>query len=232
MRPVDGIAVVVPARDEEALVPACLDSLAVAAGACPVPVGTIVVLDGCTDRSAETCGCREVETLAVDYANVGRARHAGVLRALQAQRNPDGLWIANTDADSSVPPAWLAEQVRLAGEGADMILGLAEVAFGATSEAAESYRSAYARQIRDDGSHTHIHGANLGIRARTYMESGGFPPRPDHEDRQLVQRVRAMRHPVVVAAGHLRVVTSGRTDGRCQEGVASVISRLAPAPPP
>ena len=44
--------VVVPAHDEEALLPACLAALRRAAGALHVPVHLLVVADACTDGTA------------------------------------------------------------------------------------------------------------------------------------------------------------------------------------
>jgi glycosyltransferase involved in cell wall biosynthesis len=222
------VVIVVPARDEQTLLPACLDALAVAAGNAPVPVRTIVVLDSCSDGSADVCRRHRVETIEVAFANVGRARHAGVITAVQGGAPTSTLWIANTDADSRVPPDWVAEQVRLADEGADAVLGLVDVDLDVPA-VLRAHQAAYLRRVHSNGSHDHVHGASLGIRASTYVDAGGFPPLTDHEDRQLVLRLRAMRSPVVITSTALRVRTSGRTEGRCDEGFARSIASLADA---
>ena len=220
------VAIVVPARDEEALLPECLDALAAAVENSPLPAQTIVVLDRCTDRSPEICRSFSVDIVEADYANVGRARHAGVTAAIRSRLSAD-LWIANTDSDSWVPPDWIAEQVRLADDGADAVLGLVEIDSDVHQLTRSRHEAAYLRRLRPDGSHGHVHGANLGIRASTYHEAGGFPPLTDHEDRHLVRRVRALNDSVVVTTTTLRVRTSGRTTSRCGEGFAREVARLA-----
>ncbi len=226
MKPLRRIAVVIPARDEQDLLDSCLQALAVAIGNSPLPTRAIVVLDSCGDASASICKGHQVETIEVDFANVGRARHAGI-SALQSQAPAEALWIANTDADSQVPPGWLAEQVRLADEGADAVLGLVEVTYESGSPLPWAHHAEYRRRIRANGSHGHIHGANLGIRASIYLDAGGFPPLSDHEDRELVRRVRALASSRVVTTTSLRVKTSGRQDGRCQDGFARSIAAAA-----
>jgi glycosyltransferase involved in cell wall biosynthesis len=226
------VAIVVPARDEQTLLPGCLDALAVAVESSPLPTRTIVVLDRCTDRSGEICRRRGIDTIEVGHANVGRTRHAGVTQALHEGPSAPKLWIANTDADSRVPPDWIAEQVRLADEGADAVLGLVEIHSDVDLPALRVHQVDYGRRLRADGSHSHVHGANLGIRASTYQRAGGFPPLTDHEDRQLVSRVHALHSPVVVTTTTLRVKTSSRTLGRCDAGFARDIARLSGDAPP
>lgn len=225
------VAIVVPARDEQTLLPRCLEALAAAAGNSPVPTRTIVVLDSCTDASAVVCRDHRVETIEVAFANVGRARRAGVAHALQGGPPASSLWIANTDADSQVPLDWIAEQVRLANEGADTVVGLVDVTPDVEGPILRAHQSAYSRQIRPNGSHGHVHGANLGIRASTYLDVGGFPPLSDHEDRELVRRMRAMRSVLTVTTATLRVKTSGRTEGRCHDGFARSMARHAAGTP-
>lgn len=226
MTPIRQVVIVVPACDEEELLEPCLDSLAVASRNSPVPVRTIIVLDSCSDASADICDQRQIETVEVAYANVGRARHAGITRAVESQMPASSVWVANTDADSRVPPNWVTEQVRLGEEGADVVLGLADAQGELAPSLLKAHQAAYERWIRPTGSHGHIHGANLGIRASTYLEAGGFPPLTDHEDRQLVRRVRAMGSALVVSTTTLRVETSGRSEGRCADGFARSIASL------
>lgn len=47
------IGVVVPAHNDEELLPGCLTALRCTAAAVDVPVHLLVVLDACTDRTAE-----------------------------------------------------------------------------------------------------------------------------------------------------------------------------------
>jgi hypothetical protein len=52
----DRIAVVVPARNEDILLPGCLAALRVTAAAVELSVHLLVVLDSCTDSTAEVAG--------------------------------------------------------------------------------------------------------------------------------------------------------------------------------
>jgi glycosyltransferase involved in cell wall biosynthesis len=223
------VAVVIPARDEETLMPGCLEAVAVAVDHSPVPVRTIVVLDTCRDRTADVCASFGVETVVVSSENVGRARHAGATRAIGGRTGTGSIWIANTDADSRVAPDWVDQQVRLADDGADVLLGLAEVTFDVPAVVISAHRAGYQDRIRVDGTHHHVHGANLGIRASTYLAAGGFPPLTDHEDQQLVLRARALGDAAVVATTSLVVETSGRRAGRCRHGVARTMADLMAA---
>ena len=81
------ISVVVPAHDEEELLPACLDAIGRAADAVPeVDVEVVVALDACGDRSAEAVAAVPgVHAVTVTARNVGRARAAAVAVAALAR---------------------------------------------------------------------------------------------------------------------------------------------------
>ena len=104
---IERIAVVIPAHDEEELLPGCLDSVAEAARWAGVPVSVIVSLDSCTDASARVvAGKASVRSVRCAVRNVGAARAIGVRAALGSGTR--GLWLATTDADSVVPAALCA----------------------------------------------------------------------------------------------------------------------------
>jgi len=65
----------------------------------------------------------------------------------------------------------------------------------------------------------HVHGANLGIRASAYLEVGGFRPLVEHEDVDLVERLRASGK-TITPANSSEVLTSGRSFGRTPGGYA------------
>ncbi|CAM5485126.1 hypothetical protein SCALM49S_06746 [Streptomyces californicus] len=121
------VAVVIPARDEEALLPAALASVRAAAGHPGVgatPVLTVVVADTCTDATAAVARAAGAQVVPVGFRNVGRSRAAGVLTALSFFGDvPGPVWIASTDADSTVRPDWLAHQLARAAEGWDAVVG-------------------------------------------------------------------------------------------------------------
>ena len=128
---IDTVGVVVPASDEQDLLPTCLDALDAARGELArsrpdVVVRVVVVLDSCTDGSAAVVVSARptVEAVPVDVRLAGAARRAGCALVI-ATTTPaaDRLWLASTDADSRVPPNWLTGMVELAEAGADFVLG-------------------------------------------------------------------------------------------------------------
>lgn len=220
--PVTHVAVVVPVRDEELLVGRCLDSLAAARAAleargdCTVDV--VVVLDACRDGSAAVVArYAGVRVLHVDAGDVGTARRAGVQAALAARDDdPACTWLTCTDADSQVGTDWLLEHVRLADAGADVVVGTVHPDPADLTAAQWAAWRATHVPGRPNG---HVHGANLGVRASSYLRAGGFVAAPEHEDVDLVARLRATgAH--VVASDVVDVRTSGRSVGRTPGGYA------------
>jgi glycosyltransferase involved in cell wall biosynthesis len=68
--PVEAVGVVVPAHDEETLLPACLAALRDAASALRLPVHVVVVADACTDQTAADRLALGIILLAADRAAV------------------------------------------------------------------------------------------------------------------------------------------------------------------
>jgi glycosyltransferase involved in cell wall biosynthesis len=215
------MAVVVPAHNEERLLPGCLASIRAACGGYAVSV--FVVADACTDATAAVaseCGARVVRT---DRRNVGAARFAGFAAALAVGAE----WIATTDADSRVPPDWLDRQLVHVAAGADAVVGTVRV-----SEWADwppwlppMYELEYARHHAGLG-HRHVHGANLGVTAAAYRAVGGFAPRRDGEDVALVRALWACGRRIAWATD-LPVLTSSRAVGRVEAGFSGHLRILA-----
>jgi len=216
---VDRVVVVVPARDEEALVGACLAALRVAAGRAAVPVDVVVVADGCRDATADVARAAGARVLVTGppSAGVGAARAAGVAAGLLG-RDPAATWIACTDADSVVPACWLERQLEHAAVGADLVLGVVDLPPG-TGDRNASWRRRYAAGIQGS-THRHVHGANLGVRGSAYLAAGGFDALSVHEDVRLAEAVARLRGACVVSTVACPVVTSDRRVGRAPEGVA------------
>lgn len=210
------IAVVIPARNEEQLIGACLDSVMAARRAVGIPVLTVVVADGCTDATADIArGYDGVQVVELEPSNVGTARAMGVQSALAlTQALPASIWITNTDADSIVPPNWLSQQLMLAESGFDVVVGTVRPSFPDLTE--EQVRAWSATHVpgRPNG---HVHGANLGMRASAYLAAGGYSPVGEHEDVDLVNRIEGY---TMVATDSCEVVTSGRSVGRTPGGYA------------
>ena len=68
----------------------------------------------------------------------------------------------------------------------------------------------------------HTHGANLGLRASTYLAVRGFDPVDEHEDVRLVEACRRLGASVV-ASDAAEVLTSGRFVGRTPAGYAGYL---------
>lgn len=226
-RAYDAAAVVIPAHNERAKLPACLRAVLTAALCAPLPVTIVVVLDDCADGSAELAGDYgpDVHFVCVDAQNVGTARAVGFgyARALLGEGVRDTrCWYATTDADSRVDPGWLVHQI---GVGADMVLGVVRVTDWRQHSVAVAERYLRAYQPRPDSDHEHIHGANMGFNARAYWRVGGFRTLPTGEDVDLVERFEAANY-TIHRDTELSVITSARTDARAPRGFAHHLRQL------
>ncbi|MFD7419727.1 glycosyltransferase [Streptomyces californicus] len=234
------VAVVIPARDEEALLPAALASVRAAAGHPGVgatPVLTVVVADTCTDATAAVARAAGAQVVPVGFRNVGRSRAAGVLTALSFFGDvPGPVWIASTDADSTVRPDWLAHQLARAAEGWDAVVGTvtADRWPPGKPHLAARYHRLYETTRPPSGRpwhHPHVHGANLGVGSRAYTAAGGFPPAALDEDRGLVDALERTGARILRTAD-CPVTTSTRTTPRAHGGFGDHLANLERAVPP
>ena len=231
--PIRRVEVVMPAHDEECHLEHALHALQAAALALAerrptAAVGITVVLDHCTDGSADiaariAAADERFRVLRQTFRNAGASRAAGVAAALGPEcPGLDGIWLASTDADSRVPENWLWRQLELADAGWDVVLGSVEPdPRGMDPEVLRRWRIRHPVQER----HPHVYGANLGVRASAYRLAGGFPEISSSEDRVLVARLRR-RGFAVVATDTTRVVTSGRTSARAPHGFGAYLRTL------
>ncbi len=228
--------VVIPARDEEALITGCLRALA----AQTVPrdrFETIVVLDACRDRTqvlvaeaAAELGLR-ITTLPGPGRGAGAARRTGMDAAchrLICAGQPEGL-IACTDADSRPAPDWLERQLAHVAAGARAIAGLIELDEAEAALLAPAVRHRRERDARNrlrqvrsadpTAAHHHAAGASLAVTALTYCRVGGIEPLPALEDAGFAERLG--QHGVaLVRPSDVRVRTSARALGRVKRGLS------------
>jgi glycosyltransferase involved in cell wall biosynthesis len=229
--------VVVPARDEEARIGACLEALATQVEVDPDAYEVIVVLDRCEDGTeAAVEAARAALGGPVVHAIEGPGRGAGAARAigmdvgcarLEALGRLDGL-LASTDADSRVAPDWIARQLEAIAAGAEAIGG--EVHLD-PDEAAALPDGVLARRRADltartreaarrgPAEHAHFSGASLGVTPSAYRRAGGMAWLAALEDQELEDRLAAAG----IAIHRLRpvaVVTAARTEGRAERGLA------------
>ncbi|TIH40593.1 glycosyltransferase [Subtercola vilae] len=230
--PVRSFAIVVPARNEELLIAQCLTALGLARSSteasfaelgapCPHISITLVVDNSVDDTARIARTFPGVDVLELDRSNVGVSRAVGVAHALRSLR-PHLLhtaWIANTDADSAVPSNWITSQLALAAAGADVIIGTVRPDFADLTDA----QVARWRETHTPGTaNGHVHGANLGVRASVYVAAGAFDSLAEHEDVDLVARLRSLGARIVASAD-AEVLTSGRQQGRTPGGYAGYL---------
>ena len=229
--------VVVPARDEEALVGACIDALGRQRDVDPDAYEVLLVLDACTDDTeprARAAAARHpglrLHVLRCRSGGAGAARRRGMdeaARRLESLGRADGL-IASTDADTRVGPDWLRRQLDLLAAGAHAVGGMIEVegdpADGADAALARRDDRLAARlaAARSEGpaEHPFFSGASLGLTVRAYRRAGGLSAAAALEDQALERALRTGGVPITRSRA-VSVVTSGRVHGRARHGLAA-----------
>ena len=222
------VAVLIPARNEEVLLGRCLESVIRSIDALPAMIrSTIVLVSDCsTDRTTEIAYSligEQGSVLHTRAGTVGTARALAASYAIAKTAVPlSNVWLANTDADCVVPPSWLSDQIDFAEAGIEAVAGVVAVdSFDEHGpEVPARFRASYS--IHADGTHPHIHGANLGVRADRYVHVGGWADLKTAEDHDLWGRLRRTGARLLSSA-HLQVVTSGRRIGRAPSGFAGAL---------
>lgn len=103
-------SVIIPVRNEEKYIGRCLDSIAAAAKPYPGQVEVIVMINRCTDRTADIAQSYGAVTLPVEHKNLSQIRNAGIGAAR-------GEIIVTIDADSWVTDNMLTEIDRMLQTG-------------------------------------------------------------------------------------------------------------------
>lgn len=228
--------VVIPARDEEPRIGACLTALAEQT----VPAGTfetIVVVDDCRDATEQVAHSIAAErglrlrTLPGPGCGAGAARRAGMDAAaarLLALGRTQGV-LACTDADSRPAPDWLERQLAHVRRGARAIAGLIEldpdepielpdrVLSRRERDAAQRLRRV--RALDPDADHHHFAGASIAVTAAVYREVGGLEAQTELEDAAFATRLQEHAIPIL-RPGDVRVRTSARVSGRVKRGLS------------
>ncbi len=246
----------VPVRNEVDRIGACLHALAGQVGIGADGLGIVLFLNNCTDGTAEAVAALlpglpvQVRVITRDFAGAqaGWARREAMEAAASwlEEAAPDGV-ILTTDADSRVPPDWVARNLAALADGADAVAGAIALD---EAEAARLPDALHARG-RLEGAyeallialedlidpvahdpwprHATRSGASLAVRLSAYRGAGGMPALPLGEDRAFVAALlRAdarVRH-----APDIVVVTSGRLDGRAPGGAADTMRERCTVP--
>ena len=234
------VSVVVPARNEENLIQACLAALDTQEGVPFEEYEVLLVLydgeDGPEARGPRFLTGRPSMNLHLLYGpgrRAGHVRRVGMEEAcarLFSAGRPGGL-IASTDADTVVAPDWLRTQLDAAALGARAIGGSIELrddedlALGVGE-----WREAWGREkhlellaTRSRGAanteHWQFNGASLALTAEAYAEVGGLEPRAALEDEYLERALERCGIPIERSLA-VRVLSSARTVGRAKRGLA------------
>jgi len=225
---IEAVGVVIPAHNEEELLPACLAAVRQAARQlASLPVHLVVVADACDDRTAARARQGGAAVVEISARNVGAARAVGMREVLRwtGHLSPASVWLACTDADTLVPSGWLTQQVGYADGGWDAVVGTVTVADWG-DHPPELPPLFLAQYGTGQDSHPHVHGANLGCTAAAYFGAGGFGPRRTAEDHALVQALAAAGSKILRTTA-VSVVTSARRRARAPHGFSHLLSALA-----
>lgn len=243
------VVVVVPARDEEHGIAETLTSVRTSlTHACQhgaVSQAALEVVAHCCRDDTAAVARRVVGDLPHARVHhddtsttVGRVRDGAVRRSLARVRSRTDLtWVLSTDADTRVAPTWVCDILATAARDRTVaVIGLADLDHWAgTVEGETQYDALLATKMRHGASplhrHDHVYGANLGVRADAYLDVGGFPDVPVGEDQHLVDRLAAHGHELSRTTA-VRVVTSGRLNGRAPGGLADHLALLNQAASP
>ena len=213
------IGVCIPAHNEMASITQCVSSVLLCAEdtrLCGEPVVVVVVADSCDDGTAALAAKAGATVHEVNFRNVGAARAAGAGRLLEH----GARWLAFTDADSTVSPGWLAEQLAF---DADAVCGTVQVDdWTPHGEHADLIAQHFAQTYCDTEHHRHVHGANLGLSAAAYVRSGGFASLACSEDVALIAALES-RGARIAWTSRPRVRTSARRHARVSGGFADAL---------
>jgi hypothetical protein len=237
--------VAIPVRNEERHLTACLDGLLAQTHRADAIVLLLnnchdASLDICRQVSQSVCGLHIVECqLNGHEASAGEARRLALIHAHTLAAN--GV-ILTTDADSTVPATWVADNLAEIAKGADCVCGMAVIApedDGANRQRLEfdDMRETLLIALQDEIAaivdpdpfdpwprHQQNSGASIAVRADILHRAGGPPRIACGEDRALVAKL-ALFDAKICHPPHLQVAVSGRLNGRATGGMAETIAR-------
>lgn len=241
--------VAVPVRNEEERIAACLKAIDAQEGLEPGRLGLVLFLNNCTDGT-EALVSALVPTLSIPVRVLGEdfsGAHAGWARrramdaaaAWLGDAGNTGI-ILSTDADSRVPPNWVARNRAAIRAGADAVAGRVELdaaeaallppslpARGRLEDLYDALITEAEARIDPDPHdpwpcHRTAIGATLAVTRSAYLAVGGMPEIPLGEDGAFIARL--LEHGLRVRhATDVCVTISARLAGRAPGGVADTI---------
>jgi hypothetical protein len=115
---------------------------------------------------------------------------------------------------------WIAVQLGFADEGVTAVAGIVHLDASGSVAAHEIFRTTYLTGA--EGTHAHVHGANLSVRADAYEDVGGWSNLALAEDHCLWTRLRGRGWRVSSPVSSV-VTTSSRLKGRAKGGFADTL---------
>lgn len=241
------VAIVIPARNEETRIQACLGAIADAIDRTPATVGVILCVndtqDATTRKASTILRMRGVHHLILDLhfapgtGGVGRARDLGCRMSQRIAGAPSVLM--TTDADSRVDPDWITANLAEL-EGADIVFGaivpdpdeLQDIWPQLARHGSIEHEYAYAAvclvnrldpvPCDPDPQHRTPAGASIAVTAAALEQLGGIPWAAVSEDRMLALRAEALDLRIRYAS-RPKVMTSCRLTGRAEGGMATTL---------
>ncbi len=238
------VIVALPVKNEEAVIRICLERLRAQT---QKPDVILLLLNNCTDLTLRICTAaqRDAPDIRIEnYELSGVDASAGEARRLalgHAMGLADGL-VLTTDADALPDHTWIADNVAQINAGADVVCGMAEIDPADLHQLTDRLISADRRErsllkiidqitssIDPDPAdpwprHQQNSGASIAMKSGFLHRIGGAPRVPSGEDRALIEKLRhvdaRIRH-----APHIKVIVSGRLEGRAAGGMAETIRR-------
>lgn len=238
-------AIAIPVRDEEHRIGRCLAALSKQTVRAD---HLVLVLNDCTDGTAAVVRAsvpaahqvHVIETcLHGTCGGAGGARRVAMNHASGLLR--DGV-ILTTDADAVTAPDWIERNLEAIEAGADAVCGMAVIdpvealAIPAHLHDDDAREVAYVQLLNemqslilpDDADpwprHAEDSGASIAVTTRLLRRVGGVPCCSVGEDRALIAALRRIgarvRHDPAI-----RVVVSGRLEGRAEGGMADTMRR-------
>ncbi len=246
--------VAVPVKNEVERIEACLAALSAqraATGEVLPPYGVLLFVNNSDDGTAEAARSLApslgfplhvvVAALPPGEASAGGARRRAMEAAATLLEETTGTGLLmTTDADSRVPPDWIAKTVAALEAGVDAVAGtvaldpMEEAALPSTLRKRGALEATYEALVCEIETRLHPQphdpwprhpcesGASLALTLASFRAVGGVPPLALGEDRALMAALRRsgfrIRH-----APDLVVTTSGRLIGRASGGCADTM---------
>ena len=241
------VFVAIPARDEAERIDLCLTALNEQS---LLPDHAVLLVNNSSDATeaiARDMAPRlrfPLEVISRDLppeqANAGYARRLA-MEAVAAQAEP-GSMLMTTDADATVPPDWVARNLRGLHKGVDIVCGRAiidplDAALIPSHLHEDDARECHLIALLDELAwvldpelhdpplrHIEASGASLAVSLEAFRRVGGIPAIRSGEDRAFVRALwmidAKVRHDPTI-----KVMVSGRIVGRAEGGMADAIRR-------